>query len=311
MSEFPLRMIDMSDQLKISYLDVGAGPQTLVFVHGMDSNQKAWRKNIPHLQSSFRCISLDLPNHGASSKGRFPFTPAFFSGLLCDFIDRLRLSRPVLVGHSMGGQAVLRALIDHPQRFERAVLIAPAGLETFETQAIGGLERIYTPESIRDLRPEQIKKNVARFFYEMPTDAAFMLEDRLALRESPDFALHCEMIPNCVLGMVNNPVNAELGRISAEVLVLFGEDDHLIPHPKFHSHESTTEMARRESAKIPNAQLHLFPKTGHFLQWEQAQPFNELVKQFLGREKGQASNGSSGFRSSNDTESDNAQLDKP
>ena len=283
-SDSMLRRLSLGDGLDIAYLDEGAGPATLLLVHGMDSNLLAWGKNWAALRSRYRCIALDLPNHGHSGKGLFPFTASWFAGVLLRFMDALELASPVLVGHSMGGQAVLRCLVEQPGRFEKAVLVAPAGLETFSEEEVALLGQLYTPEVIRSLTARQIRKNVEHYFHEFPPDAAFMLEDRLALRKAPHYDLHCEMIPRCVLGMVSDPIHADLGRIEAEVLVFFGENDRLIPHPKLHARLSTSELALREVPLIPGGRLALLPGTGHFLQWEQPEAFAEQLGLFLSGE---------------------------
>lgn len=281
MTDFKVQHIQLSNGINIAFDEIGAGEQSMVLVHGMDSNRKAWKKNLALLGRHFHCLALDFPNHGDSQKGQFSFDTHFFAEVLHRFCAARALEKPILVGHSMGGQAVLRCLIDHPERYEKAVLIAPAGLETFSEDDISALEKMYTAAAIRNLSDAQIQRNVRNYFDEFPEDARFMLEERLALREAPHFEWHCEMIPQCVFGMVKDPVHHELHRIQARVLVLFGENDRLIPHPKLHGEEDTSAMASREAAEIPGAELQLFPRTGHFLQWEQAEAFHAAVLEFL------------------------------
>lgn len=281
MVEHGLKYIRIAGGTEIAYVEAGTGPRTLLFVHGMDSNRKAWMKNLSVLRRTFRCIALDLPNHGASSKGRFPFTAPFFSQVLVEFSEAMGLNEPVLVGHSMGGQAVLRALLDNPLHFQKAVLVAPAGLERFSQKDVQQLQEMYTVETIRGLTEQQIEKNVQNYFHHVPADAGFMLSERLALRQAPHFDLHCEMIPKCITGMVQYPVYSELQNLQSELLVIYGADDKLIPHPKLHAGESTSTMAKREVGRIPTAQLKLFPETGHFCQWEQPEAFHKAVTEFL------------------------------
>ena len=277
-----VKSVQLPNGISLAYREEGEGGETLVFVHGMGSSRKAWNKNLPELSENFRCLAIDLPNNGASEKGAYSFTMEFLSQVLLEFIGAMELEDPVLVGHSLGGQVILRTLINHPDRFSQAILVAPAGLETFSDREIAWLRKNYTPENMAKLSEEQIRRNEEVNFYRFPEDAEFMVEDKLALRGQAHFSLYCEMIPKSVVGMVTDKVNPQLGEIQSRVLVLYGKEDALIPHPVLHTHEKTQKMAIREALKINGVQLVLLDECGHFLQWEKAGRFNEEVKKFLG-----------------------------
>jgi len=52
----------------LTYIDIGGGEQTLLFLHGMGSNLKAWYKNVLPLQEQYRCIAMDFPGYGRSER---------------------------------------------------------------------------------------------------------------------------------------------------------------------------------------------------------------------------------------------------
>lgn len=276
-----VKVIALPSGIELAYEESGTGVETLVFIHGMGSTRKAWRKNISVLKEKYRCLALDLPNYGASEKGTFPFTMSFFSGVILEFLAALEVNDPILVGHSMGGQAVLRTLVDVPELCYRAILIAPAGLETFNASEVNWLKKNYTPASVAALSQEQIRKAVEFNFFDFPTDAAFMITDAIAVRSAPHFPLYCEMLSKSVIGMVTDRINGELGTIQAQVLILFGKNDYLIPHPVLHSDQATEDIARAEAVKVPGVRLVLFDECGHFLQWEQSERFNQEVMKFI------------------------------
>lgn len=276
-----IKHIRLESGIDLAYREEGSGPESLVFIHGMGSNLKAWDKNIAELKKRYHCLAIDLPNYGGSTKGRYPFTTTFFSAVILEFLQAKGLKDPVLVGHSMGGQAVLRTLIEAPQAASYAILVAPAGLETFRPEEIQWLENNYSPEGIAKMSVQLVRKSTEINFFEFPEDAEFMVDDAWALREADHFRLYCEMIPKSVMGMVRDRVNPGIEKIKAKVLILFGKNDDLIPHPVLHKDWDTSELAATESSKIPQVQLRLFDQCGHFLQWEQAELFNQAVKDFL------------------------------
>lgn len=276
-----LKSIKLPSGIQLAYREEGNDDEVLVFIHGMGSNRKAWDQNLPALREHYRCLAIDLPNYGASTKGDFTFTMGFFSEVIVEFLGVMGLVNPVLVGHSLGGQAVLRTLVDRPDLSSRAIVVAPAGLETFSQEEIAWLDNYYNPETIAGFSSEQVRRNVEINFHRFPENAEFMVKDDLALRKAPHFPQHCKMIPRSVLGMVTDAVNAHLSEIQARVLILFGKNDQLIPHPILHAKEKTEVMAIRESLKIPGVHLVLVEECGHFLQWERADRFNQEVLDFL------------------------------
>ncbi|OSH91867.1 alpha/beta fold hydrolase, partial [Klebsiella pneumoniae] len=62
-----------------------------------------------------------------------------------------------------------------------------------------------------------------------------------------------------------------LGEIQAETLVVWGRNDRFVP----------MDTGLRLVAGIPNSQLHVFNKCGHWAQWEHADTFNRMVLDFL------------------------------
>ena len=51
--------------MKFSYVDEGKG-EVLVFVHSYLWDKEMWKPQVEELKKDFRCIAIDLPNHGES-----------------------------------------------------------------------------------------------------------------------------------------------------------------------------------------------------------------------------------------------------
>ena len=281
---YPTHKVALNDSLSINYVDEGKGAHTLLFIHGLGSNLKAWQKNIAILKDSYRCIAIDLPNYGQSSTGQYSFEMSFFAETIYQFIQKLDLQQVVLVGHSMGGQAALHVAIQHPTLLSHLILLAPAGFETFTPQQVSWFEQVYTADFVKSASVNQIIKNFQLNFYDMPEDAQFMISDRLKMRaDTAAYDRYCQMIPQCVLGMLKEPVFAQLPQIKTPTLVFFGEEDRLIPNPLLHANLKTADVAQQGVEKLPNAQLVMVPKAGHFVQWEGAARIHPAIHAFLGK----------------------------
>ncbi len=281
---YEVHTLALSDGQEIAYVDEGAGQRTLVFVHGLGSNLKAWQKTIDDLKSDYRCIALDLPGYGKSGKGEYSFHMSFFADAVGAFMDSLGLENVVLVGHSMGGQIALHVVLSGFPAIEGLVLIAPAGFETFTEQDRAWFQAVFTPQILKALPEEQIVKNFEMNFYDMPEDARFMISDRLLMRQSPEYDHYCNMIPRCVEGMLREPVYERLQDIRVPTLVVFGENDLLIPNRLLHPNLTTRAVAESGARRIPECRLEMVSRAGHFVHWEQSEKVNSLLRDFLANE---------------------------
>ena len=99
----------------VSCIELGAGPDLALFVHGIATNAALWRNVLPELSLDRRCIALDLPLHG-----RTPAGPAQdlslpgFARVLEDVIDGLGADQVDLVANDTGGAVAQIFAARHP-----------------------------------------------------------------------------------------------------------------------------------------------------------------------------------------------------
>jgi len=275
------KTVTLSEGTEIAYIDRGEGPYTLVFVHGLGTYLKSWQYNVDVLSMQYRCIALDLPGYGKSSKGDYLFDMAFFADYLQGFCAALNLESVVLVGHSMGGQVALTLALNDSVLVKKLVLIAPAGIETFSEEEANWLRKVYTPEVVKSATPEQLRKNYELNFFQWSHGAEALYRDRLLLRETVEYDGWSRMIPQCVAGMLDQPVFGRLGAITQPTLIIFGENDALIPNTMLHPTQNTHQIAQLAQASIPGSRLRLLPQAGHFVHWDQAALTNQAIREFL------------------------------
>jgi len=271
----------LNAELEVAYIDEGKGSKTLLFIHGLGSNLKCWQKNIKKLSKYFRCIAIDLPGYGKSSKNKYPYDMTFFSQTVSRFIEVLQLENVILIGHSMGAQIATHVVLNNKALIEKLVLIAPAGFETFSAEEKKWFEAIYQPGILKGLSKGRIIKNFELNFFEMPDDARFMIEDRMLMRASKEYDHFCEMVPKCVMGMLKEPIFYKLEKIILPCLILYGENDQLIPNQLIHPRLRICDVAKAGHQQIQNSQLIMIPQAGHFLQWERSSLLNQYIKSFL------------------------------
>lgn len=279
---YPVKKVTLFDSLQVAYVDEGQGP-VLLFVHGLGSNLQAWYKNLDSLQLTHRCIALDLPGYGKSDEGKHPYSMQFFAETLQAFITQLALQDVTLIGHSMGGQIAMHTVLTSTENISRLVLVAPAGFETFSTEQQQWFATYVTPLVVKATPDAQIVRNFEMNFHDMPEDARFMIDDRMELKASPAYEAYCEMIPQCVNAMLTEPVFDRLPEIQLPTLVIFGENDALIPNRFLHPGLSVKEVAEAGVGQFSQAQLAILSSAGHFVQWEQSTELNKLIVAFTGK----------------------------
>lgn len=270
----------MVKNINVAYIDQGTGDQVLLLIHGLGSNAKGWIRNIPVLAKNYRVIALDLPGYGKSDKGYYDYSMEFYAQVLKGFLLELNINKAVFVGHSMGGQIAITSALKNPEIVEKLVLISPAGFERFTEGEGDWMIGAVTEEFVHDTPIRNIDMNVHSNFYQMPEDAGFMTTDRIAVRQADDFSDYCYSVSRNVAAMINGPVWADLDKIKQPTLMLFGENDGLIPNPYLHG-GYTRDVAEIGKNSIPNSQLILLHDCGHFVQFEQAEQANKAILDFV------------------------------
>lgn len=277
---FEIKKVKLPQGPEIAYVDEGSGPHTIIFIHGLGSYLPAWKKNVAGLSKHYRCIAIDLPGYGKSSKDAHSGQMTYYASVINAFAQELNLGKVTLAGHSMGGQISMVTSLYYPERVEKLILAAPAGFESFTEGQKEWFRKVMTVRGVANTSVEDIISNLAYNFYRLPKDAQFMITDRIAMRSASDFEAYCYAVVQSVKGMVDQPMAAQLEKIKHPTLIIFGKYDNLIPN-RFLNPGTTEKIARIGAEKIPDNKLVMVPKAGHFVQFEKADVFNQEVIKFM------------------------------
>jgi pimeloyl-ACP methyl ester carboxylesterase len=201
-------------------------------------------------------IRFDLAGHGLTGpdaqKRYAPVERAEFVG---DVMDALSLDRAVVGGNSLGGLTAWRFASLHPDRVAALILVSPGA---FSVNGVAD-QPIPPPKAmevyLRTAPEAGIRAGVARIF----SDPSKMSDARIKtiqdmMRRRGNGQAFVESIDEFTLP---DPV-ADLRRIAAPTLILWGEQDRVIP----------VEQASRLAAEIAGAKLVVYPNVGHVAQEE-------------------------------------------
>ncbi|MEO8287152.1 MAG: alpha/beta fold hydrolase [Chloroflexota bacterium] len=233
------------DGIHVRYLEGGQGKpgSTILLLHAFQGGADLWFPyTFPALAPEHHVIALDLPGFGNS--GRLPaYTTNTYANFIQAFLDALGLDKVDLVGHSMGGQIAVAVAAASPERINRLVLIASAGLPRSGPQWLANMVMMADRSAYH-----------ARLY---PTVI------RLALRTR-----------NRRQGLVmlrEDSIHSLLSDITAPTLVIWGARDRVVPL------EHATLFARA----IPQARLSIMRGSGHMPFYQKPAQFNRLILGFL------------------------------
>src|ERR687885_2703497 len=233
---------------------LGSGPQTIIFAHGFGSDQTAWRHQVAALASKYRIVLFD---HVGAGKSDFSaYSPRRYSSLysyaedLLDLCAELKLTRCILVGHSVSGMVSLLAALVEPQCFSQLIFIGASPRYLNDNGYIGGFE-----QSDLDALYAAMSSN----YYAWASGFAPLAmgnpdKPELAIEFANTLAAIRPDIAQAVARMIfQSDHRAELPRLSVPTVILQSSDDIAVP----------PEVGKYMAQKIPHSKLIPIPATGH------------------------------------------------
>jgi pimeloyl-ACP methyl ester carboxylesterase len=268
-----LRRIELPGST-VAYVEIGEG-EPIVFVHGLSGCWQNWLENIPHFASRHRCLALDLPGFGASPMPSWRIAIPAYGRLLHYFCERVGVSACAVVGNSMGGFIATEAAIAAPGRFNRLVLVSAAGITWAEARheparMIARVGQVAAPVLFRFRKVGLVRPRARQLAFRGVFHQPNRLRPEL-LYEQLEPALKSPGFADAIRTLVGYDIRHRLEEIDVATLIVWGQDDRVVPVPAAHSYHR----------HIPDSRLEIFERTGHLPQLERPARFNLLVDEFL------------------------------
>jgi pimeloyl-ACP methyl ester carboxylesterase len=243
------------DGLTVRYQVGGQGPPVLL-LHGWGGAIESFAPVLDDLQRSYTVAAFDLPGFGLSSLPPSAWGSADYARLTLNVMQRLKLDRPHLIGHSFGGQVSIQLAATSPERVGKLVLVCSAGVRTKPALTIR-LKR----------KAARLGRWLAAYGGPMGEKLRAQIYRRV---QSPDYANAGPLRPTLVR-VINEDLTPLLPLITSPTLLVWGEQDRDVPL------SAAQVMARL----VPAAQLVVFENAGHFAYLDQFDRFRLLVSRFL------------------------------
>jgi pimeloyl-ACP methyl ester carboxylesterase len=243
----------------------------VILLHGFGSSLQTWDDWARDLEREHRVIRYDLPGFGLT--GADPsgdYTDGRAIAVLLALMDRLGVARASLVGNSMGGRIAWSFAALHPERLDRLVLVSPDGF------ASPGLAYGVAPKV--PLMMRLLPYVLPSFLFRATLTPAYADPTRLT---EPVYRRYRDMmlapgVRQAIVARMGQQILVDpvplLQRIVAPTLLLWGEQDHMIPFA------NSADYLRA----LPRATLRALPGVGHVPQ-EEAPETVAIVRDFLDR----------------------------
>ncbi|WP_339193308.1 alpha/beta hydrolase [Aeribacillus sp. FSL W8-0870] len=260
--------------IKTHYHEDGKG-EPLLLIHGSGPGVSAWanwRLVFPLLSQHFHLYAPDVVGFGYTERPKdIQYSVNVWVEHMINFVETMNLEKVSIIGNSMGGALALHIANRRPDLVKKLILMGSAGIEfpiTEELDAVWG----YTP-SIENMKkiigimsndPSMGENdNLVKMRYEASIQEGF--QESYSAMFPPPRQKHVN-----ALALTEEQLRA----IEIPVLLVHGREDRVIPLDK---------TSWKLSQIVPDAQLHVFPNCGHWVQIEKTEFFAGQVIEFLNK----------------------------
>jgi pimeloyl-ACP methyl ester carboxylesterase len=255
-----------------NYHDVGPKDGTpLLMLHGSGPGVSAWanwRLNMAALgERGYRVLAPDLVGFGYTERpDDVYYSLDTWRDQVWGFLDVMDVRRTAIVGNSLGGRIALHMAGQHPERISRMVLMGAPGVGMTITEGLKAL-RAYQPSE------ENMRQMLLDCF---AVDKSIITDDLVKTRyaasmEPGAFEAYTDMFSERHAGSQLGITEEQVRDIPTRTLLLHGREDKVVP----------VDVAWNMVRLLPDADLSVFARCGHWTQIERADDFNEVVGQFL------------------------------
>ena len=143
------------DGVELFYAEAGSGEPPVLLVHGWTCDHKAMAPLFTYFRRSHRVITVDLRGHGESDKPEQDYTMAVFADDLAWMCGELRLEKPIVIGHSMGGIIAVEVAARFPDLPSAVVTLdSPVVASTALLDRVTPLAEGFHSPAFRDLQAQ-------------------------------------------------------------------------------------------------------------------------------------------------------------
>ncbi len=228
------------DGIELSYSKTGEG-YPIVLLHGWGANKNTFLKLSKNLEDRFTIYSIDLPGFGESEIG-LPLNLYEVTDIIYHFCQKLKIEKPILLGHSYGGRIAIIYASKYP--VYKLILVSSAGIRQ--------------PLSIK----KKLKVRIFKIFKKLNIKVKM---------GSKDYIDSDNVKRKMLVDAVNSDIKEEMKKIDVETLLIYGQKDETTP----------VSLGKNIEKNIKGSALVTLENCGHFPYLEQPTIFQLILDSFL------------------------------
>lgn len=264
------------------FLEAGAEhKEAIVLIHGSGPGANAranWQHVIEDYAEQFHVVALDLFGFGDTEHPEeYPENGVQWMGVrvkqVLDLMDALHIEKANVIGNSLGGVVATYLNMQAPERFHKTVLMGAGVMLSQPTPELAKLANYHL-----DPTKENLRNLMSWFVYDIERMQSFVdevVEARFAAYQRPEIQRsYRENFTRSNLVEMQIPQTA-LERMENEFLLIHGYYDRLVP----------VQSSLYALEHLPNAELRIFKRCGHWAMIEQREEFLHATKHFFTKDK--------------------------
>lgn len=244
--------------INLYYEKHGTGDKELIILPGWGDTRKTWNYIIGVLADYYTIYIIDYPGFGKTEFPNHDLTIYDYTNLISEWLKSIKLSNPVLLGHSFGGRIL--TLLDgyYGYSCSKMIFMNAAGIkqkQTLKSKIRRWFYKFLMKSS--DLLPNKVKENFKRKIFEYFS--------------SDDYKTLPYKMRKTFQNIVSEDLKDYLENIKSNVFLIWGNKDMSTP----------INDAYFMKDKIKNSKIFIFPEGTHFVYLEYPVKVMELISHFV------------------------------
>lgn len=251
----PRSKVKLKTGITMSYVESGPvdGPP-LILVHGYTDSSFSYSRVLPLIDKRFHIYAIDQRGHGDSDRPADGYEMTNFAADVVAFMDAKGIKKATIVGHSMGSFVAMQTALDAPGRVDRIVLIGTASNAGNAT--VNGL--LSEVNKLTDAVPVEFARE-----FQVATSSPALPKEFIDTVVGESMKLPVHVWKKTLAGIVARNYRPELRKINVPVTIFWGEKETIFPR------DEQDVLIKG----LPNAQLIVYPGSGHSPHWEEPEKF--------------------------------------
>lgn len=251
--------------INVNYIIQGENKKNeVILLHGWGASIDAFLPVYKYLSKDYKVYVIDMPGFGKSEEPPKNYFVLDYAKVILEFIKRLEIKNPTLIGHSFGGRVIMKLVGELGFTPKNIVLVDSAGVKPRRK-----------PSYYFKVYSYKLAKNTVKLLFNKEK-AEKIINDMRKKHGSTDYKNASDTMRSVFINVVNEDLKYTLKNIKVPTLIIWGEKDLDTP----------LKDAKIIESLVPDSGLVVLKGAGHYSYLDNLNEFLIIIDNFLkGSEK--------------------------